>query len=176
MARFSERYGYTSVTDVMQLEFIDDELINGLWSAFYDTIIQFGRQSASGHFPVEESEYRYLLPKLWKKFYKLPIDEIPLNNWFHSVKTLRQNFYEELEWFEVYYLEFVAQNLSTVPKGRFIKACNEVLRQEMAGYRFVGDEIVQITSNEEIAEIEQAINDADMDPVSSHLKRSLEFP
>lgn len=30
MARFSDRYGYTSVRDVMQLEKIDDELMHGL--------------------------------------------------------------------------------------------------------------------------------------------------
>jgi len=45
----------------------------------------------------------------------------------------------------------------------------------MSGYRFVEDEITQITSDEEIAEIEQAINEADTNAVSSHLRRSLEL-
>lgn len=158
----------------MQLEFIDDELMNGLWSAFYDTVVQYGKQLS--YYSVGDSEYRNLLPKLWKRFYRLPTDEIPYDHWANSVQILRSNFYSELEWYEVYnLLEFVAQNVSIKVKERFVKACNEVLQQEMSGYRFVGDKITQITSNEEIVEIEQAINETETNAVSSHLRRALEL-
>jgi hypothetical protein len=176
MVRFSKRYGYTSVRDVLQLEFIDDKLMNGLWSALYETIIKFGKPSAFERFPVEDSEYKRLLPELWRKFYKLPIDEIPLDDWLRSVKTVRRNFYEDLDWFEVYdLLEFIAQNLPAAPRERFVKACNEAMQQELAGYHFVESTITRITSEEEIAEIEQAINETESSAVSAHLKRALDL-
>lgn len=163
MARFSERYGYTSVRDVMQLEGMNDQLRNGLWSTFYSTIYARG-------------EYQRLMETLWKSFYKLPVDTLP-GIYSNSLSVVRSKFYE-MSWFDVYdFLEFIAQNtFYDLPlKPQFVEGCNAVLQQEMAGYRFVEDEITQITSDEEIAEIEQAINETDMDAVSSHLKRSLEL-
>lgn len=175
MARFSERYGYTSIRDVMQLEYVDDQLRNGLWSVFYEVIANYGFSSKNtgGFYP--------LLAALCKRFFKLPVDILPqddliLGKYDESLEFLRDNFYK-LSWFDVYnFLEFVAQNISTSPlKLRFMESCNDVLRQEVAGYRFVEDEIVQIMSDGEIAEIEQAINEANTNAVSSHLRRSLEL-
>ena len=164
MARFSERYGYTSVRDTIQIESADEQLRNGLWSSFYDTV-------------YARSQYEYLLTALWKKFYRLPVDTIP-QAYIDSLKVIRDSFYK-MRWFDVYdFIEFTAQNIyyhDTDVKSRFIESCNEVLGQEMAGYRFVDDEITQITAEEEVAEIEQAINEANANPVSSHLKRALEL-
>ena len=158
----------------MQLEAIDEQLKNGLWSIFYDLIVQDGRKL--GFAFVSESEYKTLLGKLWRHFYKLPTGTIPYENWAHSVDIMRESFYKELEWYKVYDLiEFVAKNISPTYKKYFVANCNVVLQREMAGYRFVEDEITRITSEEQIAEIEQAINEANTNAVSSHLKRSLEL-
>lgn len=178
MAKFSERYGYTSVKDVMQLEEINEQLRNGLWSAFFDIIARRGRDVTRIKAP---SEYFYLLDALWKKFYKLPIDTLPQysksGSYDSSLTFIRDSFFK-MRWFDVYNsLEFVAQNVSyDLPlKPQFTESCNETLRQEMAGYRFIDNEITQITANEEIAEIEQAINETDSSTVSAHLKRALEL-
>lgn len=183
MARFSERYGYTSVRDVMQLDGIDEQLKNGLWSVFYDTIASKGSDGFLNGIEVS-SEHHHLITPLWRKFYKLPIDTLTqsgafdsYNSYETSLSTIRTNFYKS-EWFDVYnFLEFIAQNISRDPslKPQFIESCNEVLKQEMAGYRFVEGRITRITSDEQIAEIEQAINEASTDAVSSHLKRALEL-
>ncbi len=178
MARFSDRYGYTSVRDVMQLESIDEQLRNGLWSAFYGTIAV--REMNDTHIDYS-SEYSYLLITLWKRFYKLPIHVLSrfdgYGGYGDSLTFVRDSFFK-LSWFDIYnFLEFIAQNISkdSSLKSQFIESCNGVLRQEMAGYRFVEDEITQITSDEEIAEIEQAINEANTNAVSSHLRRALEL-
>jgi hypothetical protein len=181
MARFSDRYGYTSVRDVMQLEHIDDQLKNGLWSIFYETIVR-PSEVVSLDAISASSEFYVLLTDLWKKLYKLPVDTIPQSaysnyrSYSKSSNFVRNNFYK-LSWFDIYnFLEFVAQNIMDVSlKSQFIEGCNEALQQEMAGYRFVGDEITQITSDEEIAEIEQAIDEANTNAVSSHLRRALEL-
>jgi len=46
----------------------------------------------------------------------------------------------------------------------------------MSGWRFVGDEIAPITSDEEIAEIEKALEPiGSLTPVTTHLRTALEF-
>lgn len=163
----------------MQLEQINDELKNGLWSVFYEVIAKYGEHPANTYV-YQSSEYYHLLIALWKKFYKLPIDTIPIysyRGYEKSLEFVRDVFYKSL-WFDVHnFLEFIAQNISydLSLKPLFIQSCNEVLRQEMAGYRFVGNQITQITSDEEIVEIEQAINETDTNAVSSHLRRALEL-
>lgn len=89
---------------------------------------------------------------------------------------MRSQFFD-MSWFEIYdFLEFTAKNISDSSlKLKFVESCNNVLKQEMAAYRFVNDEITQITADEEVAEIEKAINEANAAPVSSHLKRALEL-
>jgi len=55
-----------------------------------------------------------------------------------------------------------------------MKNCNDVLESEMSAYRFVGKYITQITSKEEISEIEEALR-TPLKPVRIHLEKSLEL-
>jgi hypothetical protein len=51
---------------------------------------------------------------------------------------------------------------------------NGILKEEMSGYRFVSGHIVEITSEQEIKTIEQALGLADsLKPVREHLSQSL---
>jgi len=54
--------------------------------------------------------------------------------------------------------------------------CNSILEREISGYRFVGEKIVPITAEEEIAEIEEALRTTEsLTPVAIHLKTALAF-
>lgn len=55
-----------------------------------------------------------------------------------------------------------------------MSACNKTLEQEMSAYRFVDKCITQITCEEEIGAIEQAINKGE-ELVRKHLQRALEL-
>ena len=55
---------------------------------------------------------------------------------------------------------------------KFVELCNFVLERESSAYRFVDHRIAQITGEEEIAQIEQAINGV-LKPVSQHMERAL---
>jgi len=57
---------------------------------------------------------------------------------------------------------------------RFRKTCNGVLEEELSGYRFVGGQIAQITSEEEISEIEEALQ-TPLKSVRTHIEKSLEL-
>jgi hypothetical protein len=57
---------------------------------------------------------------------------------------------------------------------QFKKTCNQVLEQEISAYRFVGNQIVQITSKKEIAELEEAL-ETPLKPVRTHIENSLKL-
>jgi len=79
-----------------------------------------------------------------------------------------------LEWYEAYdFIEFVVKNYPDEPANRKFKDyCNSILKNELSAYRFVGEEIAQITSEEEIAEIQEALEESSR-PVNIHLRTAL---
>jgi hypothetical protein len=89
-----------------------------------------------------------------------------------------------LEWYTVYdMVEHVAANIHSLTGGRtssdtFRRVANVILEREDAGYRFIGDKLVEITSPAEIAEIEaalQAAARAGLGAVSTHIASALDL-
>jgi uncharacterized protein with PIN domain len=96
-------------------------------------------------------------------------------HWYEVRADLRKYFFT-CEWYEVYdFIEFVANTYSaTATNQSFMEACNGVLEREMSGYRFVGGQIAQITSEEELNEVEEALQaSASSRPVAVHLQSAL---
>jgi hypothetical protein len=177
--RFSERYGYKKVRDVVQIDSIDDPLRNGLWSLLqvhvWDKVHQSPDPYGGYYLPSSSNrEIRDLCRKLWFGYFKKPLDNLN-NDWLEVYKQLRSYFFG-CDWFEVYdFTEFVAKNYSGYQfKEHFVDACNNVLEKEVSAYRFVGDTISRITEQQEVEEIEQAVDTA-RGPVKTHLCRALEL-
>jgi len=108
-------------------------------------------------------------------FFKEPLDT--LDNYFpNSYSKIRDYFFNKYEWHEVYdFIEFISQNY---PDKRinetFRTRCNFVLEGELSGYRFINGSLTKITSEEEISEIEEALNIPDrFKGVRTHLKTAL---
>ena len=82
----------------------------------------------------------------------------------------------EADWNEVYdFKDFVANKDSDKNHAKmFMASCDTVLERELSGYRFVGGRITEISSKEEIAEIDSALA-TPLQPVSDHLQRALEL-
>ena len=86
-----------------------------------------------------------------------------------------RTYFFECEWDEVYgFIEFVANNYTGDQLQDFIDACNKVMEKNVSAYRFIDGLICRITGQQEIDEIEQALDSA-CDPVRTHLRRSLEL-
>ena len=186
MARFSQRYGFNQVRQVIQVESMDDDLRNSLWNALH--LHYWGALDAtpqaylrrhirtSSDQPIPSSENtRILFRRIWVDFFKRLRDEIP-EDWESAKDELYDFFFSDAEWYEIYdFVEFVAQN-DRAPERvpRFQRAVNRYLARESSGYRFMGDSIVPIVSETEISEIESAITGKEQ-AVSSQLKRSLEL-
>jgi hypothetical protein len=109
--------------------------------------------------------------------FKRPLDTLPYK-WSDLYSEIRAHFLAS-SWNEVYdFIQYVVKNFElkvTYVKTRadFINACNKILKKELSAYRIVGDDIVQITSDEEIVEIEGALALKKLGPVQEHIQTAL---
>jgi len=170
--RFSQKYGFKAIKNLIQKDSIDDELRNGLWNLINMYILNKVKDI---YYPHVMS---YFLIPLWHNYFKAPIDTIG-SNWHINLQTIRI-YYMKCNWYEVYdFIEFIATKTSLSSYGieydKFSNSCNLLLEREMSAYRFVGDKITPITAKEEISAIEDALNLSHaLKPVNIHLKAALE--
>ncbi len=112
-------------------------------------------------------------------FPKKPIDEMT-TYWPELYSEIRK-IYFKFSWYEVYdFIEFIVDNfgqgLNDKRNRAFIKACNDVLKQELSAYRFVDGIITPITNETEISEIERALESTRrLEGVNAHLKTALKL-
>lgn len=119
-------------------------------------------------------EHLILCRKLWLNYFKYPLDE--LKDDAEKVLFQLRKYFFNCEWYELYdFIEFLTNNYERYGfKKEFISDCNVVLEKEMSAYRFVNGLITEITSQQEINEIENAL-ELSVGGVSVHLRRSLEL-
>ncbi|RZK22872.1 MAG: hypothetical protein EOO56_07020 [Hymenobacter sp.] len=171
--KFSERLGYKPVKEQLQLESIDSELKNSLWSVYLEVFLKSLKNWS--HEPALAKYCR----ALWLHLFKLPIDTSAVynDNTVYDVdifQFLREYFFDgNRKWYEIYdLLEFSASFAST----DFIEIINAILDREKSAYRFVNKQIIPITSKIEIDELEKSISSTDIyKPVNTHLNSALKF-
>ena len=164
---FSQRKGIKPIKSVIQVESIDTDLKNALWSA----VVFFYQNNASRTVSLLDE----LMVRFWLHYYKDPIDSY--QNYGRAFQRVKQSFFDG-EWYDTYdILEFIASNYpDNDSKSEFMDSCNIVLETELSAYRFVGGLITQITSEAEINAIEDALNDTQrIKPVHEHLKTALDY-
>ena len=170
MKLFSERTGLKTVRTEIQVNSMDDALRNRIWN-----VLEFYYWSKGSTHPFEDvttSDMLSLFTKMWHYLFKKPVDALT-GEWTEDYDALRR-LYFKCKWYEVYdFVEFVANNYQNKEiNERFMKTCNDVLQSELSAYRFVGGQITQITSEEEISEIEEAL-EVPLKPVNTHLSNAL---
>ena len=179
MSLFSQRKGITPLAKAIQRESIDDELKNCLWSALELTIYNKWerRDSMSGYQHHDARFVDFLLQRYWLDFFKLPNDTIPdfgRDRPKSGYEHLRDYFMNG-EWWEAYdFLEFTIKSIHQHWAKDLKKLLNSYLERENAAYRIVGNEVIEITDENEISEIESALA-KNTKTISLHLQRSLEL-
>lgn len=168
----------TDVRKAMQIESIDEKLENRLWNTILSSF--FENISDTKINISDKSEKEEICVIIWKEFYGNLIDEIPTHRHGISIKGVIgfiREWYFKCEWYEVYDLiEFLSMMDNRALHINFIEECNVALKREMSGYRILDESIVQITTEEEIVEIEDAINNSSIwEPVNIHLRTSIEY-
>jgi len=175
MTSFSQRYGYKPIKSVVQIEAVDGELRIGLWNKLDSCYWSNARPGYSLKDEVNRP-MRNLLKQIWSDYFKLPVDTLG-DQWGPAYGHVRE-YYFSCSWNEVYdFIQFVGNHYDNgLTDAAFREECNEVLKREVSGYRFIGDRIAQITAEEEVAEIEEALKGKQTaEPVATHLESALEL-
>jgi len=176
MKLFSQRQGLKPIKSVIQIDSMDEDLRNGLWNAL--ALFYWSRVAVNFYLSLKQSDLPTyaLLEAMWLDYLKIPVDTLP-EKWEGAYAILTKQFFSSV-WNEVYdFIEFVARNYPDEYRNSKFKAyCNCILEREVSAYRFVGNEIAQITGQEEIAETENAMQCTDMmRPVAVHIRAALEL-
>lgn len=176
MTLFSERYGYTKPSDVIIREKITSEIQNAILSCFdrlYKRMIYNTSISKCYH---EMEMY------LWTNFLNKRASELkeyqsvatvyiesPVNLWYNKLNVIELCI-------KVLYHFAESKKLSqlAVCADIFVgELCREFKRLNFA-YRIINKEIVEITSEEEIITIEEALSSS-KDNIRIHLSKALEL-
>lgn len=122
--RFSERQGYKTARQSIQIDSMSLELRSTLWN-----ILQI-HVWADGNIPQvymsnQPQQIKSLCHGIWFEYFKHPLDTMD-RHWVNVVSTLRKYFFE-CKWYEVYdFVEFVANSYSS-KRDRLIMSCNQML-------------------------------------------------
>jgi flagellin-specific chaperone FliS len=168
MKWFSERMGFKKPRTNFQVNEVDQSTRNKLWNVFY-TVVWKDLQCPS--FLLEK-----FLVKLWHNYFKHTVDNMP--SLYHCYDYIKAHFFS-CEWFEVYdFLEFtlkflLEENVTDIAEV-FKEACNDVLKEELSAYRFVGNIIAPRITEEEITTIEEALKNPLIN-VRKHLENALKL-
>ncbi len=177
--RFSQKIGKTSFRDSLQIELIDEKLENRLWNTILFDF--FNKNKDTSYYYNEESNEVIVYVYIWTEFFGKRRDEIPKD--YNGRIAFNQNvdffksWFFKCQWYEKYdFLECLSKlDLEYFELG-FTEECNLSLKKEMSAYRLVDGNIVQITSEEEIVEIEDALsNSSKWESVNTHLKTAIEY-
>jgi len=169
--RFSERQGFKSARQSIQIDSMSPDLRNTLWNILQIYVWADGNKSAV-YVGSQPQQIRTLCHKLWFDYFKQPLDTMD-RLWVNVIRVLRKDFFE-CEWYEVYdFVEFVT-NSYPPKRDQLVRACNQMLEREASGYRFLGGVLSPITDKAEIDEIDRAL-EGPADPVHTHLRRALEL-
>lgn len=178
MLSFSQRNGITEIKNVIQREYIDEDLHNSLWNAFN---IYYLDIATDDYINSNSKAMQNLFRNIWIDFFKEKIDEQPA---FISVfRKIIKKFFSNADWYEILnFLEFLpnsftdSSSLSKKLNFGFIKYCNIQFSKELSAYRFVDGIITEVTSEQSIISIEKALDiSIPYKSVHLHLRRSLEL-
>jgi len=175
MELFSQKYGHKPVKSIIQVDSMDEDLRNSLWNTIHLLYWRVVRPN----FVLQSNEndlMRIFCTYLWRDYFKKPIDIMP-ELCSKAIDEIRAHFFS-CKWYEVYdFLQFIANRFPQEGiNNLFEESCNEMLKREISGYRFIGDVIAPITSEEEIAEIEEALSvKGSLQPVALHLRTAVDL-
>lgn len=177
--KFSDRVGITKPKEIIQIKDMDESLRNSLWNCFFEHFAKrIAYRTPTGYEGTQWTEFgRNLYSKIYKNFFYKPIDEI--RNPEHEIQKLREAFLSKWKYYEVYnFCEFLAKSggLNNYEASQFTNECNNILRINLSGWTFIGNNLSSISSEKEIKSIEETIAvKGSLKESANHYKKALEL-
>lgn len=177
MSLFSERYGYVKPRDILVRECINIDIQNAICSAF-DYLYRIYNRIDTNVGRGYEDSYKAMEMAIWIQFQNMRRNDFYTHTGHLVVATtfLESNviWYKKLDMLEFaikWMFENYNDNAHQDALKKFVKYLN--IRFQILGfaYRIVNNQIVEITSEEEIVEIEEALKVSD--PIAEHLSTSM---
>lgn len=178
MKLFSQRKGLRPAEKAFQLESMDDDLRNRLWTALELGVWRRWSppEPFMGSFGSAEA-VENVAALVWTDLFGLPLDTMPPFDPRRATGAYQQirDWFFDGQWWQRYDLvEFLLHACRNDWKGDLSAKVNAALELENAAYRIVAGEVVQITESEEVEAVEEAIETARSE-VRAHLQRALEL-
>ena len=176
MTTFSEHFGYKGTYTAIQFEQMDDALRTALWNVLqrhcWSTWDDAARHSREHRIRDAMNTFTELM---WFVVFETPTDSRSVW-WKDNKSTVRQHFFAA-EWNEVYdIVQFTSEHYPFIKERAeaFRSDCNLVLKHKAAGWQLGELGLVPITSELELASIEEAAGGDQVDaPASEHIREAV---
>lgn len=179
--KFSERYGYVKPAEVLKRGFLDAEGITALCNCYDHLAMWFNRYDVNQSYRRHDESYTELEEATWCFFMNQRRDDFYGYN-SHKIAATEYLQSDQHEWYLKFDLiEFTLNALRRMaPQGdrnyatvvlNFVRLLNSTFKRLDYAYRVVDDHIVEITDEEEIATIEEAVRQTSA--VKLHLSEAL---
>src|SRR5258708_37733514 len=169
---FSQRSGLKPARKPLQLDEVDDELRNAIWSVFFELVLKNFEPSItlySSRDQLSGSNLEVLFFSYWFTLFQLPTDTIPISV-DNAIKFVRTRFFAGTH-SDVY--DFIEVTLAGVREVASLQnAWNGHLEKHNAAYRIVDGIVTKITSYAELSSIEAALA-TPLSGLRTHLRTSL---
>lgn len=172
---FSRRNKYKKARDSIQVEALDELARNRLWTVYNELLFREYNPRSASCYPrmrVRGSNLELFVSQVWIDVFQRPIDTMP-NDINEALRPIRELHFCG-EWHAAFdILEVLVATLPPETRAdEFVDMVNASLERESVGYRLVDGQVVQITDEEELREIDAAIEAAPQ-PVKIHLQNAL---
>lgn len=174
MNLFSERYGYIKPSDVLKRECFCQDIANGVCTCLDEmNEVLCGTSCSLKYEDLEEYVWVFFLNKRKNDFYTCAGHKIVSTPYFLDKNIL---WYKKLDLIEfiVKYLDCRARKKEIAINlyNSFIVMLNMFFSRHHYAYKIVNNEVVEVTSEEEVKSIETAI-DGSRDNIKEHLSNAL---
>ena len=141
---FSDRLGFSNSPE-LQIDTISDTLKTRIWNSVDEFVLVYTEQ------PLNINFYR----SLWTDFFKYSITHVT-NFWGNYYNDIYLNYYQ-LEWYDIYgFIEFIIRS-GIEDIDLFTYSVNNILKEENAAYRIIGETVARITDEFQIEEVQKVI-------------------
>ncbi|MRT23019.1 hypothetical protein GJV14_03550 [Enterobacteriaceae bacterium RIT697] len=169
--RFSTRYGHVEVSQLVQLEGLNNDTRVAIWNAIFLELYS--------SIPYVTDEAENCAAEFWVSYLNKPADSMPnlkaRNQYERGIIDYFKDYIYSKEWYFVFDLvQFIIAEVNVIHGGSLSKRLNETFRRYWVAYSIINGLITPISNSQEIESIETAVN-MSTDSSSRHFSRALEL-